>query len=791
MEEAPSQELQAMRAEILKGGEVPDVRTVTAKLRERGIAVPLNSLRWVATNLLGGGRGGSGENFVPSILLEIIPRLLEGQRTELVCDPWAGIGVLAANVQGALQARRVIAFNPSPESVALGRLLTPRLEWHVGNPIPELSEIPAGLDAVVSILPMGGKIGEGLDLKDPSGVPIRLSGSLGPLILAGLSTCLAEDGVGIFVVTPSFFGSSHSTLPHLPSLGLGVEAAFELPAGTFAPVANVAAILAVIRRHVVPQMFVARLTKDIRTNGQVLDNYRARRVDGIPQMGRMIAPEEFQGIAAFESAEEIQRLEERFASPAVRLEKISLNIQLGRPGVGFAFKEVANAIYVPLAGEHDVVDTIEELALKQQSYAQVAIDSQLSDARFVARFLNTDLGRHFRLAQAEGATTPRLNSRGLREIRVVVPTLESQAQMLGLESRIESERNTLLGLQNDLNSIHRDLWTGRADHKLVDSQIQNFSKQWSVGAKPSLEQWFESLPFPLASILRAWQATSDDDYKTRCDHLLHFFEATAEFLGIILLSAFSSDREFFAGHREGLVAAWSKQNLTLERATFGTWKVTIEFLGKRTRELLSADAPEQKAICAVRFSDPSLGLPRALARTELADVLSKGVKFRNDSSHGGIIAGAEARLRHEKLLSEVQRLREVMEGLWDDVQMVRCLQCKPRRGMFDNEVAILKGSNSEFLKEIQPMPSWLDVEQLYLLSLKTGHALKLLPLLQVGASPPSAKNACYFFNRLEKGGIRFVSYHFVDQPERTEKFEDTASAILELTRSGPTTGAGV
>jgi hypothetical protein len=89
------------------------------------------------------------------------------------------------------------------------------------------------------------------------------------------------------------------------------------------------------------------------------------------------------------------------------------------------------------------------------------------------------------------------------------------------------------------------------------------------------------------------------------------------------------------------------------------------------------------------------------------------------------------------------------------------------------------------------MPLWLDVEQLYLVSLKTGHALKLLPLLQVGASPASAKNACYFFNRLEKGGIRFVSYHFVDQPERTDKFEDTASAILELTRGGPTTGAGV
>jgi len=53
--------------------------------------------------------------------------------------------------------------------------------------------------------------------------------------------------------------------------------------------------------------------------------------------------------------------------------------------------------------------------------------------------------------------------------------------------------------------------------------------------------------------------------------------------------------------------------------------------------------------------------------------------------------------------------------------------------------------------------------------------------VQVGSSPVSAKNACYFFNRLEKNGARFISYHFADQPEMVDPPYDTAATIRMLT----------
>jgi hypothetical protein len=103
--------------------------------------------------------------------------------------------------------------------------------------------------------------------------------------------------------------------------------------------------------------------------------------------------------------------------------------------------------------------------------------------------------------------------------------------------------------------------------------------------------------------------------------------------------------------------------------------------------------------------------------------------------------------------------------------------------MFENEVAVLMGSNSEFLKEPRAMTTWLDVERLYLSKKDSGKALKLLPLIQVGPSPRSAKNACYFFSRLERDGARFVSYHFTDTPEVTGQFSDTMEAIKLLSET--------
>ena len=159
--------------------------------------------------------------------------------------------------------------------------------------------------------------------------------------------------------------------------------------------------------------------------------------------------------------------------------------------------------------------------------------------------------------------------------------------MLNVETRIVTERNTLLGLQNELTQFERELWSNPQGAASVEKRLSVLSGRLSGSLKQhaasDLDQWIETLPFPLASILRAWQASPSKDFKTKYEHLLHFFEATTEFLGVILLSAFTSNEALFGPNKQKLSEAMQKSNLSFQRATFGTWKLVVEYLPIRQR----------------------------------------------------------------------------------------------------------------------------------------------------------------------------------------------------------------
>ena len=579
-------------------------------------------------------------------------------------------------------------------------------------------------------------------------------------------------------------------LREFAKVGFGIEAALAVPLGAFAPYANISTYLVVVRKRPLDRMFVAQLSSDSNTNIQIISNLKEAREGGTLELGRFVDPLGFAGLDSIRTAERFQAAERKFAAPAVRLEDLATAISLGRHGEGFKFPPHENAIFVPMIGISDVVDSLDELKLKPQNYAQVAIDPARSHARFVARFLNSEFGKEVRELSKSGFI-PKLNKQTLKGLHVFVPNLQTQKRMVEIEARIVTEQNTLLGLQNELGEFRRELWSDPKTALKVDQRLTSLSSRLSGTLKQhavaSLDQWFETLPFPMASILRAWQATPSQDFKTKHEHLLHFFEGTAEFLSVILLSAFTSSEALFESHKQKLTESMQKQNLSFERATFGTWKLVVEYLGKHTRQLLLEngkkleDAKNDRALCAEIFSDPSLVLPEALSRKELAGILSTTNQMRNNwRGHGGVVGQEEAQLRNEQLLGEVQKLREAVADTWAETQLIHALHCRPRRGVFENEVAVLMGSNNEFLKETRSMGTWLDVESLYLSKKESGKALKLLPLVQVGPSPQSTMNACYFFSRLEREGAKFVSYHFIDKPELTGQFDEATAAIKSL-----------
>jgi hypothetical protein len=741
------------------------------------------------------GRYG-GEVHVPEWLVSVFSSLAQEASPKKICDPWAGIGFLIEALREACLPEQALAFTQNHEQHELGKVLVPEVRRQVGEPLHLLDSLPQSLDVVASILPMGVSSQRPLKVTSPTGEVLELADELGNLILVAASQRLSASGLGLFVVTPSFF-KQHSVFHRFSELGLGMEAALALPSGTFAPDTNISTYLVIVRRKPSTRMFVGQLSADKNTNLQVIANFRSRTEGVSLELGRFLESQSFRGIDHLRVVEAIKTAKERFGfqeSNLDQLGEVKSGIRLGRAGDGFKFDPLENVIYIPMIGDSDVEVSIDKLTLKHQNYAQVSIDPSRSCARFVASFLNSALGKELRELSQTGNTIRRFSLQTLRALPVLAPDLKTQRRMLEIENQMIAEQNTVAALQNEIDELRRYLWHDPKAASQVEGKIKELSRRLSGEVKQhvsaTLEQWFETLPFPLASILRAWQATPSQDFKSKYEHLLHFFEGAAEFVSVILLSAFHSNEAVFVPYRQKLTETMQRQNLSFNRATFGTWKLVVEYLGKQTRELLNAngkraeEAKNDRALCADLFSDPSLSLPSALSRKKLAAIFSDTNKMRNDwGGHGGVVGPDEAESRNQQLLAEVQKLREAFADTWTETQMIRALHCRPRRGVFENEVSILMGSNAEFLKETRAMANWLDVDRLYLTNKDSDKALKLLPLIQVSSSPQSAKNACYFFSRLERDGARFVSYHFADRPELKEQFADATEAINFLSGS--------
>lgn len=786
-------ELRKLRNEIAHGLPPVDVAKLAERLESLGISIPTEQLPdLIPTILQTFGGHHAGHLHIPPILTDVVAKLLEGRSTQALCDPWAGLGTMLAIAQRATSSPRCIAFNPNGSEYELAKALFPKAEWRMGQPLKLLGDLKDPIDVFVSCLPFGVRTSEAVELVDTSGNSVELKDSLGNLILAAATARLSQKGVGIFVVPASFFFAERSVLKRFAELGFNVDAALALPPGSFAPYAAISTYLLVLTKSPTNPMFVAQLSSDPNTNSQILANFANGVEGGAVELGRYVDAVGFRSLDSLRAGDYFESASKQIGFPAVVLEDLASAINLGRHGDDFRFPEASNTVFVPMIGQSDVVTSIDDLALKGQNYAQVVIDPSKSQATFIAQFLNSELGKKIREWGKFGTTIPKLNKQTLQTLQIFIPDLATQRRMLAIEARLSSEENILLSLQNDLSELRRDLWRNPRLAGDVSDRLDEFSiriagdlkEQASIG----LDQWFETIPFPIASILRAWQATPSDDYKTKHEHLLHFFEATAEFISVILLSAFSGNESLFTPHKERLKETMAKQNLSFQRATFGTWKLVVEYLGKQTRMLLQEsgkkpeDAKNDRTICASIFADSSLKLPSLLCSKDIAAVLGATNKMRNDwSGHGGVVGQEEAKLRNEQLLGQVEKLRQAMSDVWDRSVIVTALHCRPRKGVFENEIAMLKGSNSEFLKESRAMATWLDVDSLYIINGDQGGALKLLPLVQVSASPGTAKNACYFFNRTEREGARFVSYHFAGQPELSGLFEEAISAIKFLT----------
>lgn len=111
---------------------------------------------------------------------------------------------------------------------------------------------------------------------------------------------------------------------------------------------------------------------------------------------------------------------------------------------------------------------------------------------------------------------------------------------------------------------------------------------------------------------------------------------------------------------------------------------------------------------------------------------------------------------------------------------MRAGAARVRNRVFHHDVDLAMGPNAPFRQEQIPISMAMEEDGLYLLSREAGSAIPLAPLIVMHPAAFGSNSGCYYFNRLQPGGVRFVAYHEAAEPERIEDAQPTAALAAAL-----------
>lgn len=703
-----------------------------------------------------------GQIFTPKKVMEFIAAYYSGKKISAVLDPVAGIGDFLDFVASKVNIKKAVGISTPGEIELAAILATSNIEWHPNyhNEIPLSAD---KYDLIIGFPPITGvrtskifNVGQReIEVRDEPGL----------LMMLEACSALTFEGKAFFLVTPRFFIDSkkNSVRDTLTKLGLFIDAAFYLPSGMIEG-AGVATYLIVITRDKPEKLFLGELN-NVQEIQDLLKHWDNRIEAKVPSIGMLVDIEDFRSYTHEIKSREAIRLARRAGLDKIFLKEIALEINLCGENLESGFEQKANSIYLPLMNYSQVVSSLADLQVKPQHYVQLVLNPQKANSDYVAHFLNTDLGRTIRESMSFEFTIARLKKSDLENALIYLPLYDKQINIIEIQNQISN-------LKAQLNSIENELWQYPLKHDNVQKSLNK------VNQNESIEQWIDKLPFPIASILRLYHATVDE--KDKVEHLLNFFEALTQFIFTILLSAIMTDKDFFEKEKH------SGADLDkLAVSSFGSWLRISEQFAKTVRRELSSKNADNRERCMSMFRRRRTDLIEMLTTKKLFQVLNVALSYRNDwKGHGGVTSKKEANRRKVLLENELHKIRDIIGDGFDNTLLIRPESSELIEGVFHYRVHLLKGSQTIFKEEVINSTISLDSSKLYLL--EDGHSvsLELKPFIRLMPSPSTEENACYFYNRIDKDGTRWISYHFDKKPEEYTQ-DNTIKSIISLLKSGP------
>ena len=679
--------------------------------------------------------GRMGEFTTPPLVSEFMVSLADIFKPGSILDPMCGSGVMLYRVLSACKPQTVDGVDINPESYEIARqTLKQDGQVQQGNIFDPNLSLHEKYDLIIADPPLNTRIGKE---RLPEPLQAQRLNNLAQYLVIWACRRLSEDGALAIVMSPNALDQT-SFVEAINAEGCRIRASFHVPAGTRSDTAIASQIL-VVQHGAQEAIFVGQLSNDDKHQERLLQNFKRHKSDRHPSLGRVC---ELQRLISYEALEAEHRLREqirgtnliahRFSDLLTRKSTYQRDVD-----VNDAHSASTNTLFLPQGGLRFYADPT-EMRERDKRYNCFELNADKVRAQYLLRWLETDLGKT--ALRAAGASSlvglARINSATLERLTCYLPPVHEQQEVLEALRQLERVRN-------EMQEIEARCWTGSySGEELLHRAI-------SVNQEDRYEDWIESLPYPLASIL--WRhKVSGDDPRVRFGILLHFFEALAEFVATVHLSAVTSHEPTWRLQQEKLLKTLKKQSLTLERATFGTWKVVVESLSANARKMLENE--EQVSLVHTMYATQHAQWLQTLCESKIAGILSEANGVRNTySGHGGAMGETQAEAIEQKLLILVEQTRGVFGRGWLGYELIQAGRMNyDDEGRFTCQALRLMGTRNQFERIERSTLNPMVADQLYLLENGGSHGLKLLPFVRVMASPSKVANACYFYNRSER-----------------------------------------
>ena len=580
----------------------------------------------------------------------------------------------------------------------------------------------------------------------------------GLIMMAESALKLSPEGVGLFII-PSFeLHSSHEkarkTWKTLKENGLAIEAIISCNMSF----TRLEPSLIIIKRATQSQVFVGELQNDPKRKSILIKNLQSKREAKECGLGMLVDRENLKSFSSLKFNREYLEKVSRQGLPKVNLNEIISEIFIINKNKNRGFSEKSNVVYIPNTGFSEVVTSTNKFKIKPEGYIQLSLKPEIINADFLAKYFNSELGLLARRSLMQYGTKF-ISARSIRVgVQIPLPALSVQTSVIEADTRLRD-------ISIDVSNISKQLWGRPAQIGKIKKFIDR------VNNEETFEDWLKTLPFPLASILWNYHA-AEHEPKDQFKLLLKFFEGLAEFNAIILLSVARRDLILWDEVRVYL----TKEKERFEKSGFGTWVELSAFISKRLRELWSQvqtsglDLGQSgRARCEAAFGSCSSEVIESLLSKNLHNVLHDVNIFRNDfDGHYGALGEATATNFLAQLRSYLSDVKSSFGQAWECYQLLLPTNRSEWTGQYHEvRVNLLQGPNTPFKKEIRKLTKPLKRETLYFLNKDSAEAVELLPLLKISSAPKDADNACYFYNRRQSDGARYVSYHFEKQADIT------------------------